>query len=86
MRKHRCGGMLSPRQVLVFTDEHVTSAAVVRGLVCDRCHEELIDYKTARDLANDSSAFTSLEYPGTASTPRVEIPLSSNQGVRVLIK
>lgn len=85
MRKHRCGGTLSPRPVLVIIDDRTTNAAVVPGLVCDKCGEELIDYKTALDLANDSSAFTSLAYPGTASYPRIEIQLSSNQGVGVKI-
>jgi hypothetical protein len=71
-RKHRCGGTLSPRQVIVATDEGSSSVALVPGLKCDKCLEELIDRETARRLGEHAS-LVSWDYPGTETTPPVRL-------------
>lgn len=51
LRKHRCGGTLQPHQVVVRSEEDgLTFQYRVPGLVCDLCHEELIDRDTASKI------------------------------------
>lgn len=74
-RKHRCGGTLSPRQVAVATGERSSAVALVAGLVCDRCHEELIDRDTAHELIKMSrlAQIPSWDDPGTSRTPALRL-------------
>lgn len=72
IRKHRCGGTLSPADVIVVADEHSSAVALVSGFKCDQCHEQLIDRETARRLAQNGT-LASWEYPGTATTPVVHL-------------
>ena len=70
-RKHRCGGTLSPHQVVVPTDERSSAVALVPGFLCDRCREELIDRETSRELVEKSrmAVVPSWDDPGTSRTP-----------------
>lgn len=46
-RKHRCGGMLQPREVQVRDDRGgMLLVFRVPGLVCNTCQEELIERET----------------------------------------
>ena len=50
-RKHRCGGTLYPSPVNVRSVEGgLTFQYRVPGLVCEACHEELIDRDTASNI------------------------------------
>lgn len=51
-RKHRCGGALVARDVQVVFDESasISIGYIVRGLICNKCHEQLIDRETALQL------------------------------------
>lgn len=43
-KKHRCGGILQPRDVQIRDErDRFVLTHVVLGLVCDRCGEELFD-------------------------------------------
>jgi hypothetical protein len=43
-QRHRCGGTLWPRQVQILDERAgIVFMHVVPGLVCDGCHEELIE-------------------------------------------
>ena len=75
--RHRCGGSLNPADVEI---RHEIGGGfllihVVPGLACDKCHEELLEERTAREiqttLHTPSIWFTS----GHPQTSAVEIKL-----------
>lgn len=54
--KHRCGGTLSPRPLAIRSEEQgLIFQTLVPGLVCDRCHEELIDRQVAREIERNQT-------------------------------
>lgn len=84
--KHRCGGTLKQRQVIVATNEQSSAVALVQGLKCDKCGEEVIDRQTATRMTGVSvepSTLLSWNYSGSDTTPPVDMrkfTLSSGQG------
>ena len=83
-RKHRCGGMLSPSEVDVRSEEGgLTFQYRVPGFVCDVCHEELIDRDTAASIRKSLTPI--IWFPaefGTFRTEAIELNVpSSTPGV-----
>ena len=80
-RKHRCGGSLGPANVEIRTEmEGFLIIHAVPGLICDRCHEELLEHHTARELQtlNPSSIwFTSVQPHSSAVEITLTAPSSS---------
>lgn len=69
-KKHRCGGVLRDRQVVVSTGERTSLVVLVQGVVCDRCGEQLISRDTANRLSESLVVHTPVRNdPGTSRTP-----------------
>lgn len=70
-RQHRCGGTLVPRDVRVLDErEGMVLGYIVAGLVCDKCHEELIDRDTA--LTMRGSQIPTVSWPRETATTRLD--------------
>jgi len=67
-RRHRCGGTLAPRNVQIRDErDGVLFGFTVPGLVCDKCHAELVDRETATQIQGSQIPTVSLPRE-TAST------------------
>lgn len=72
MKKHRCGGTLHPSALLIRDEaDGVLTAYVVPGLVCDRCHEELIEEAGMIEIEKKSQT------PTVVWSPMPSVPCSS---------
>lgn len=71
-RTHKCGGILVPRQVTVLIEKNdISLSYVVPGLVCEKCHDELIERDTA--LKIQSSQMPTVFWHGSKiSTSRLD--------------
>jgi hypothetical protein len=70
-RQHRCGGTLAPRDVQVLDErEGMLLGYIVPGLVCDKCHEELIDRDTALKMQGSQTPTVSM--PREAATTQLD--------------
>lgn len=67
--KHRCGGTLTPSQVmLVDEDGALLLGYAVPGYVCERCGEELIDRQMALEIQNAQTPTVAWIPPQVATT------------------
>ncbi len=70
-RQHRCGGTLAPRDVQILDErEGMVLGYIVPGLVCDKCHEELIDRDTALKL--QGSQTPTVSWPKETASSRLD--------------
>jgi len=69
-RKHRCGGALVARNVQVVFDEgaSISIGYIVHGLICNNCHEQLIDRETALQLQASQTPTIAWQPKPVAST------------------
>jgi len=86
-RRHRCGGALVPRDVPVRDEKDGMSLTyVVPGLVCEKCHEELIERETATKIQGSQTptvAWRTNDVATTSLDARLFdlLPPASTQGV-----
>lgn len=68
-RKHRCGGSLVPRDVAILDEKDGLSLGyVVPGLVCEKCHDELIERETALKLQGSQTPTIYWKPPASGTT------------------
>lgn len=86
-RKHRCGGLLHPAPVEVRHEvDGLLMIQAVPGLVCDKCHESLLEHHTALELQRGGTPsiwFTSARHVSVTSAVDMKLPVSSSSSVLV---
>ena len=84
-RKHRCGGSLHPASVEIRHDrDGLLMIQAVPGLVCDKCHEELLEHHTVLELQGINMPaiwFASARPIPATSAIEISLPLPSSSYV-----
>lgn len=86
-RKHRCGGSLLPATVEVRIDrDGFLMIQAVPGLMCDNCHEELLEHRTAltfQAISTPSIWFASAHRIPENSAVEINLSVPSSSSVVV---